>query len=360
MGLCLENVHRLVSGVMHLADINLELQPGSRHVLLGRTLAGKTSLLRILAGLDRPNQGRVLVHGRDVTGTSVRRRSVAMVYQQFINYPSLTVYQNIASPLKMGGCDKSEIDRRVRAMAAMLHLEDLLERLPAELSGGQQQRTAIARALVKEAELLLLDEPLVNLDYKLREELREELREIFAARRSIVVYTTTEPSEALLLGGDIVVLDQGRVLQTGATTEVYRRPATLKVAEVFSDPPINCLPGSIADGVARMGEAISWPVAGHLRGLAAGRYRFGFRANHLFLRRHGEHEIELGAVVELSEINGSETFVHVHHGGERLVVQETGIHGRRIGSRISLFIDPARIFLYDHHGRLVAAPDRER
>ena len=358
MGLSLENVDRLVSGETHLAAINLELPPGSRNVLLGRTLAGKTSLLRIMAGLDRPSHGRVRVNGRDVTGTSVRRRGVAMVYQQFINYPSLTVFQNIASPLKMGGCDKSEIDRRVRAMAAMLHLEDLLDRLPAELSGGQQQRTAIARALVKEAELLLLDEPLVNLDYKLREELREELREIFAARRSIVVYTTTEPTEALLLGGDIVVLDQGRVLQTGATTEVYRRPATLKVAEVFSDPPINCLPGIVADGTVRIGGDISWALTGHLGGLAPGRYRFGFRAHHLFLQRSGPNDIEIGALVALSEINGSETFIHVHHGDDQLVVQETGIHGRKIGSRITLYIDPARIFVYDELGRLVAAPDQ--
>ena len=208
MGLSIQNVNKTVGSETHLEDINLELETGSRNVILGRTLAGKTSLLRLMAGLDRPSSGKIIINGRDVTGVSVRKRSVAMVYQLFINYPSLTVYNNIASPLKTSGMNKSEIDRRVNETAGMLHIEDLLDRLPVELSGGQQQRTAIARALVKNAELLLMDEPLVNLDYKLREELRVELQDIFKQRKSIVVYTTTEPTEALMLGGDIVVLDK--------------------------------------------------------------------------------------------------------------------------------------------------------
>jgi glycerol transport system ATP-binding protein len=143
---------------MYLEGIDLELAPGSRNVLLGRTLAGKTSLLRIMAGLDRPTRGRVIIDGQDVTGANVRKRNVAMVYQQFINYPSLTVYKNIASPLKLAGLERKEIDRRVRETAEVLSLTPFLDRLPAELSGGQQQRTAIARALVKDTPLLLMDE----------------------------------------------------------------------------------------------------------------------------------------------------------------------------------------------------------
>jgi glycerol transport system ATP-binding protein len=180
MGLALRNVDQLVGGETHLKGINLEFETGSRNVLLGRTLAGKTTLLRIMAGLDRPTRGQILVDGVDVTGVSVRKRGVAMVYQQFINYPSLSVFENMASPLRRSGLPKREIERRVRETAEILHLEGLLKRLPAELSGGQQQRTAIARALVKDAQLLLLDEPLVNLDYKLREELRRSCR-IFSA-----------------------------------------------------------------------------------------------------------------------------------------------------------------------------------
>ncbi|MDJ0815635.1 MAG: ABC transporter ATP-binding protein [Desulfobacterales bacterium] len=358
MGLSLQKIDKIVGREDHLRDINLEFESGSRNVLLGRTLAGKTSLLRIMAGIDRPTRGQVLIDGRDVTGVSVRKRSVAMVYQQFINYPSLTVYKNIASPLKVSGVPKPEIDRRVRETAGMLHLEDFLDRLPAELSGGQQQRIAIARALVKDAHLLLMDEPLVNLDYKLREELRIELQEIFERREAIVVYTTTEPTEALMLGGNVVVMDEGRTLQTGLTPEVYHNPATAKVAEVFSDPPINYLSGSIQDQTARLGEGIEFPLSNHLKGLPAANYIFGVRSNHLSLTQTGSANTELQSTVELSEINGSETFIHVSYDNSRLVVQEDGVLHHRMGEEVSIFVNPNSFFVFDTNGELVASPTR--
>jgi glycerol transport system ATP-binding protein len=295
----------------------------------------------------------------------VRKRNVAMVYQQFINYPSLTVYNNIASPLKVSGVPKAEIDRRVRETAKMLHIDDLLDRLPAELSGGQQQRIAIARALVKDAQLLLLDEPLVNLDYKLREELRIELQEIFERREAIVVYTSTEPTEALMLGGNVVVIDEGQILQTGPTPDVYHSPATTKVAEVFSDPPINFINGSVQDGTARLGGQIEIPLIEHLQSLSAGQYRFGVRSNHLFLSRANAEDTasrtkveltEIRTKVELAEINGSETFIHSHYEGSRLVVQEDGVHPHRMGAEISIYVHPRSFFVFDQAGVLVASP----
>src|SRR6476619_3883634 len=227
MSVTLENVTRTVDGIAHIRDVSLTLERGTLSVLLGPTLSGKTSIMRLLAGLDRPTSGRVLVDGKDVTGVDVRKRSVAMVYQQFINYPSLTVYENIASPLRVQGKPRAEIERRVQEAARLLKLEPYLNRTPLQLSGGQQQRTAIARALVKGADLVLLDEPLANLDYKLREELREELPRIFAATGAIFVYATTEPAEALMLGGRTATLHQGRVTQVGPTPDVYRRPDDL-------------------------------------------------------------------------------------------------------------------------------------
>ena len=359
MGLSLQNIDKIVNREIHLKDISLEFESGSRNVILGRTLAGKTSLLRIMAGLDRPTHGNIFIDGNDATGTSVRKRSVAMVYQQFINYPSLTVFKNVASALKMSDLNKKEIDRRVRETTEMLRIEDLLDRLPAELSGGQQQRTAIARALVKDADLLLLDEPLVNLDYKLREELRVELQEIFKQRKAIVVYTTTEPTEAMMLGGNIVVIDEGRALQTGPTSEVYHNPTTLKVAEVFSDPPINYISGTVQGSTARLGHDIEIPLDGHMKSLPAGKYKFGVRSHSLFLSRTSEEDTEIQARVELSEITGSETFIHINYNNSRLVVQENGVQPLRIGAEISIYVNPSCFFVYDEAGTLVAAPSRD-
>lgn len=359
MNLFLQNIDKIVHQEVYLKDVNLEFRTGSHNVLLGRTRAGKTSLLRIMAGLDRPTRGKILLGDQDVTGISVRNRSVAMVYQQFINYPSLTVYNNIASPLKISGMNKFDIDQRVREAAEMLHIEDLLDRIPSELSGGQQQRTAIARALVKDAHLLLLDEPLANLDYKLREELRVELQDIFAQREAIVVYTTTEPAEALMLGGNIVVLDEGQVLQTGLTPDVYHNPTTTKVAEVFSDPPINYLAGTVREGTASLGAQIEFPLTNHLQSLAAGQYFFGVRPHRLFLKRSSDDDLEIRANVELAEINGSETFIHVNYDNSRLVVQEDGVYPHQMGVDVLVYVNPSHFFVFDEAGALVASPDRK-
>jgi glycerol transport system ATP-binding protein len=358
MTLVLENVSKTVGREIHIDRVSLHLDPGSPVVLLGRTLAGKTTLIRLMAGLDRPSAGRIVVDGHDVTGVSVRKRNVAMVYQQFINYPSFTVYDNIASPLRRAGLAKGDIDRKVREAAAILRIEGLLERLPNELSGGQQQRTALARALVKDADLLLLDEPLMNLDYKLREELRGELQAIFAGRKSIVVYATTEPLEALLIGGTIVILDEGKALQVGPTLEVYHGPASVRVGEVFSDPPMNLIGGRVEDGEVRLDGDVIVPRLGHLAGLAQGRYRFGVRANHLFVVREMPDLVSFDATVELAEISGSETFIHAARGGISWVVQEEGVHAFSLGQTVRVFLNPMDIFVFDESGRLAAAPER--
>ena len=357
MTLLRENVTNEVSGATHIFETTVSLEEGLT-VLIGQTLAGKTSLMRIMAGLDRPSSGRVLVDGRDVTGEPVQKRNVAMVYQQFINYPSLTVYDNIASPLKLEKTDKKEIDRRVREVAEQVHITQFLDRLPAELSGGQQQRTAMARALVKNAELLLFDEPLVNLDYKLREELRAEMRDIFKRRKAIVVYATTEPLEALLLGGSAVVVDQGRVLQTGPTVEVYHHPASVRVGQVFSDPPMNLVEGVVSDSEALLGKDIRLPLSGHLKELKPGRYNFGARANHLFVARSSAEDVEIRGITDLAEVSGSETFVHVTHHGTSWVVQEEGVYPVGMGREIVVFVNPRHIFVFDQGGQLIAAPPR--
>ena len=264
MSVTLDHVTRSIDGLPAIRDVSLTLERGTLSVLLGPTLSGKTSIMRLLAGLDAPTSGRVLVDGKDVTGIDVRQRSVAMVYQQFINYPSLTVYENIASPLRVQRRPREEIDKRVQEAARLLKLEPYLHRTPLQLSGGQQQRTAIARALVKGADLVLLDEPLANLDYKLREELRTELPRIFEASGAIFVYATTEPSEALLLGGRTVCMWEGEVLQAGDTSKVYRHPDTLRVAQVFSDPPLNIVGIEKKNGSVQYAGGVRAPASGLL------------------------------------------------------------------------------------------------
>jgi glycerol transport system ATP-binding protein len=357
-GIELNGITRIVDGEMHLADIRLSLPPGSFNVLLGRTRAGKTSLLRLLAGLDRATAGSIHADGADVTHIDVRRRNVAMVYQQFVNYPSLTVYENIASPLRLRAkLGQGELDRRVRETAAALRIDHLLDRLPGELSGGQQQRTAMARALVKDADLLLLDEPLANLDYKLREELRTEIRKLFQGRDAVVVYATTEPTEALLLGGRTAVLDEGRLLQVGPTLSVYYRPANERVGQVFSDPQMNLIDIEVTEGAeARVSSLVSFPLAGHLQGLASGRCRLGIRPNHVRLTPEAEADIQIPARVELLEVSGSETLVHAVHEEVAISALAPGVHAHELGAPISLFFSPHRLFAFDPEGNLLAAP----
>src|SRR6478752_6661996 len=301
MQLTLERVTKKVGAQTWLYPQSIAPRSGAVTVLLGATQAGKTSLMRLMAGLDAPTDGQVLVDGQDVTGVPVRQRNVAMVYQQFINYPSLRVAENIGSPLKLRG--EKNVDARVRELADKLHIDMFLDRYPAELSGGQQQRVALARALAKQAPLMLLDEPLVNLDYKLREELRDELTQLFAAGDSTVVYATTEPSEALLLGGYTAVLDAGELLQYGPTAEVFHAPASLRVARAFSDPPMNLMAAETASIGVRLqaGPDLSIP----LPAAASKALTLGVRASALRVRpRAGD--VALPGQVELAEISGSD------------------------------------------------------
>jgi len=373
MELSLQGVSHKVGAQQHLYPMDLRLVPNAVTVLLGATQAGKTTLMRLMAGLDRPSQGRVLVDGTDVTGWPVRQRDVAMVYQQFINYPSMTVRDNIASPLRLrssasgtrsalrgggptdgqsrGPLDRDAIRRRVDELATKLHIEMHLDKLPAQLSGGQQQRVALARALAKQAPLMLLDEPLVNLDYKLREELREELGQLFAAGESTVVYATTEPAEALQLGGYTAVMDAGELLQYGPTAEVFHRPASLRVARAFSDPPMNLV---IAQG---LGDRLQLRPGVELALPGQGGVTVGVRANALRVTAQ-PGDLAIKGEVELAEISGSDTFVHARTEIGELVAQLTGVHDFELGAPLTLYLNAAHVHVFDAAGLLTRAPER--
>ncbi|MFC3283123.1 ABC transporter ATP-binding protein [Litchfieldella rifensis] len=359
MSLTLENVDHVVDGARHISEANLAFEPGSFNVLLGRTLAGKTTLMRLMAGLEPPSRGRILMNGHDVTGVPVRQRNVSMVYQQFINYPSLTVFDNIASPLKLARVDRQEIKRRVRETAEMLHIEHLLDRYPQELSGGQQQRTAMARALVKDADLVLFDEPLVNLDYKLREELRLEMRKLFQARNTIAVYATTEASEALALGGTTTLLHEGRIIQSGPTEEVYGHPCNVTAAGLFSEPPINLLDVQVRGASVHFGADMCFARPAWLRELEDGRYQLGVRPSHLSLTPLAEDDLEFNVTVDLAEISGSETFLHVSNRHLSLVLHLNGIHDFDVDDSVRVFVPGSKLVVFDAQETLIKAPQRQ-
>jgi glycerol transport system ATP-binding protein len=331
--------------------VTLDFPAGLPNALLGPTGAGKTTLLRLMAGLDRPSAGRVLAEGRDVTGLAVRRRSVAMVYQQFINYPTLSVFENIASPMRVARLPRAEVESRVREAARLLRLEPYLARKPLELSGGQQQRTAIARALAKRAALVLMDEPLANLDYKLREELREELPKLFAESGAVFVYATTEPAEALLLGGRVATLSEGRVTQFGPAGDVFRRPVDLATARVFSDPPLNEAPARITGGRLRLASGVALPAPP----LPEGDCTVGVRAHQLSLDPL-EGAVALPATVRVSEVTGSESYVHLDVGGLPWVVLAAGVRRPEPGEAATVWLDPRRLLVFGADGRLAATP----
>lgn len=354
MSLVLEGVSKVVDGQTHIYPTDLELKSGTMNVLLGPTLAGKTSLMRLMAGLDVPNTGKVIWDGKDVTGMRVQDRGIAMVYQQFINYPSMTVYDNIASPMRLLNKSPQEIDAAVKKAAELMKLSDFLNRKPLELSGGQQQRCALARALVKDAGLVLLDEPLANLDYKLREELRAEIPKIFEEAGSIFVYATTEPEEALLLGGNTAAMWEGKITQFGVTPTVYRQPVNATTARVFSDPPMNFLNIRKSGDRLLFGDGQAAPALGSFAGLDDGAYVAGFRPNHLELKKHTGDALEFTGKLHVTEITGSETFIHLDHHGENWVGLIHGVEQLEIGAAVNVYLDPKHVYIFAEDGSSVA------
>jgi glycerol transport system ATP-binding protein len=353
MSLELENVSMSVDGQMHIYDTNLTLKKGTMNVLLGRTSSGKTTLMRIMAGLDVPTTGRILWDGADVTGMRVQDRKIAMVYQQFINYPSMTVYDNIAAPLRLMNKDELEIDKAVKKTAGLMRLENMLDRKPQELSGGQQQRCALARSLVKGSGLVLLDEPLANLDYKLREELRAEIPKMFEESGAIFVYATTEPEEALLLGGNVATLWEGKITQFGKTAEVYHNPNNATTAKVFSNPAMNYLNIRKEGDFIYFGENVKAPATDVLKNLENGRYLAGFRPNHLELKKHKENAIKFTAHLDVTEITGSETFLHMSYDNETWIGLVHGVHDLEYDSDLCVYLDTSHIFVFATDGDLL-------
>ena len=353
MSLELRNVTKQVGGEIHIFPTDLKLADEGFNILLGTTLAGKTTLMQLMAGLHQPTDGEIWFRGRNVTGVPVQKRNVSMVYQQFINYPNFDVYENIASPLRVAGVPDATIKQKVYAVSDLLRLTPMLNRRPAELSGGQQQRTALARALVKDADLVLLDEPLANLDFKLREELRDELPKLLSGRDCTVVYATTEPSEALLLGGHTAAVEKGRVVQFGPTGAVYRDPDSISSAAIFSEPPINRLLVHKQGGELAAPDGGRWPLPSALGSAADGPYTLALRPHNVTIERRHQADVPVAGQVAVTEISGSESVIHFELLGTTWVSQSHGVHRLAVGSIGNFFADLGQALFFDPDGKRV-------
>ncbi|MEO0766831.1 MAG: ABC transporter ATP-binding protein [Pseudomonadota bacterium] len=354
MVLTLKDATKSVRGITHIKPTTLKLESGHFNVLLGQTGSGKTSLIKLMAGLDPLASGQIFMDDQDVSKLSTQKRNISLVHQFFVNYPHMTVFDNIASPLRVAGMAKSEIEGRVQEAADILQLAPMLKRRPQELSGGQQQRCALARAIAKESRAVFLDEPLANLDYKLREELREQLPELFAGRGAVVVYATSEPEEALLLGGKTALMDDGVVTQFGTTADIYRKPDNLTAARVFSDPPINAANIIKTGQSAHMETGVSWTLEGPAAALPDGPYTVAVRPHHVTPVSTSARDVVMDGTVLVTELSGSESSAHFQLGDDGWVSLAHGVHPYEVGESHRFYMDASEAFYFAPDGRLVA------
>lgn len=313
------------------APIDHEFSPGTISVVLGRNFSGKTQLARVIAGLEPACAGDLLLDGEVIGSLSPGDRPISLVYQAFVNYPTWTVFKNIASPLLAQKRRAAEVQARVEDIADKLELTPLLDRLPHTLSGGQQQRVAIGRALAKGARVLVMDEPLVNLDYKLREALQLELRDLLHTSDLCVIYTTSDPRDAFALGDSVLLLADHALLQSGRPLEVYQQPASPAAADLMSDPGVNRLQtGSLVQVV---------------------------RPEHLHLQQTDTDDVTFDVIVSGFETNGSETFLHCTVQGVDWVARLDGLRQFERGSHQRLHVSAASVHEFPATAERVETPD---
>ena len=353
MNLIAENLLYKPDEQFHLNEVSFNFKKGNIYTILGRTLSGKTTLLKTIAGLLTPDTGAMRFEDKNFLKVPVWERNIAMVYQQFINYPHLNVFENVAFPLKQRKVENQVINDVVLNSLKSVGLEGYEKRKIQELSGGQQQRVSLARSLVKNAKILLLDEPLVNLDYKLREQLREEFKNIFSqglSEESIVVFSTTDPREAMELNGEVIVLDEGKVLQVGPAKEIFENPKTLKVAEISNDPPMNILKADLESNQI-MFEGIGIDIPNHLSNLKDKNFNLGIRASDIQLNEKG-FEFE----VELAEISGSETLLHLTRGATKIITSIEEVMNFNIHDKVKINFNVSKVYAFNESGILASSP----
>ncbi|AWV23131.1 SN-glycerol-3-phosphate transport ATP-binding protein ugpC [Roseomonas mucosa] len=341
----LDEIRKSFGKTQVLHGIELDVADGEMVVLVGASGCGKSTLLRITAGLETPTSGKVLIAGRDVTPLEPADRDIAMVFQNYALYPHMTVAQNMAYGLRIRGLPRPEIDRRVREAAEILGLGALLDRRPRQLSGGQRQRVAMGRAIVREPALFLFDEPLSNLDARLRVQMRAEIRRLQRRLGVTSIFVTHDQVEAMTLGDRLVVMHQGRAAQVASPMEVWAKPADTYVASFIGSPSMNLLPATLLEGGAGARLASGQEILfadGPRPGAAGMPLTLGLRPEHVLV---GDAPDALPLTVDLVEPLGSETVVHGRlPDGVPITVR---VNGPFTGSSLPALLDPRELHVFD-------------
>ncbi len=358
----LRGVKKQFGALSVIKGVDLDVKDGEFCVFVGPSGCGKSTLLRMIAGLEDITEGSLAIGGKDMTSIGPSERGVAMVFQSYALYPHMTVSENIGFGLKMTGHSKAMIAERTNVAAKLLQLEPLLDRKPGQLSGGQRQRVAIGRAIVRNPEVFLFDEPLSNLDAALRVQMRTELSKLHQDLKATMIYVTHDQVEAMTMADKIVVLSAGKIEQVGSPLELYHRPNNLFVAGFIGSPKMNFLKVQVssAEGAAVVrlpGADISIPT--HGASVPAGEMTFGIRPEHIDATGKGDVVIE--ATVKLAEYLGSETlfFVTLADGSE-LAVKADGLASEKPGQTLRLGINAKACHLFDKDGKAVINGDLTR
>ena len=338
--LALRGVHKLFGSVRVLHEIDIHLPDGEFLVLVGPSGCGKSTLMNVIAGLEEPSGGRVVLGGKDITGAGPADRNISMVFQSYALYPNMTVAANIAFPLEMRSVPKAERDKTVQRVSAMLQIDHLLDRRPRQLSGGQRQRVAIGRALAREPELFLFDEPLSNLDAKLRVDMRAEIKRLHLRTGVTTIYVTHDQVEAMTLGTRIAVLNAGRIQQLATPLEIYTRPANRFVAEFIGSPSINMFDATRdASGALRLPDGA---LIGTLADGPVGKLSVGVRPEHMEIRDDGQ----LAGRISLVEPTGPETYALVDLGHTEITVRMGGLPNVEMGAAVRVHVPPSAIHVF--------------
>ena len=348
----LDRVAKHYDDVVAVREVSVDVADGELVVFVGPSGCGKSTTLRMIAGLEEITSGTIRIGDRVVNELAPRQRNIAMVFQNFALYPHLSVFENLAFGLRLAKLPTSEIESRVRDAADVLGLSELLERHPSQLSGGERQRVAMGRAIVRKPDAFLFDEPLSNLDAKLRTEMRTEIKRLHKSLESTIVFVTHDQVEAMTLADRIVILRSGVVEQIGEPEEIFQGPANVFVAQFIGSPPMNLFDASVDEGHLRVGDSVSLPLPRHLRNkVSAGdQVVVGLRSDGLFPRDHGLEPKErwtFDGRVNIAEPQGSETLLFVDFGPHEVVSKMINPMPVREGDELAFEVDLAQLKLFD-------------